>query len=258
MFDPLSPPLLAHDSLPHLPHAVLRVLTQKDFFAWRHLRDEVIAGLPHPDMYVREADEAEFFDQSCLPRGLCIGVFVEAQLVAYAMLQMPAADDAENLGAVIGLPLASRSEVSHFASCMVRKPWRGKQLQSLLLRQRCALALAYQRPLCLAMTSLHNHVSRNNMLAQGMWIAWTGVIDGLRRHVLQIDLLGRLRWDLQDSLLLDAEDFDQLCAAAANGYVGVGEVFDGQRWVLRYARQLPDGESGPKNLSAPLHCAQPL
>ncbi len=76
--------------------------------------------------------------------------------------------------------------------------------------------------------------------------------------VLQIDLLGRLRWDLQDSLLLDAEDFDQLCAAAANGYVGVGEVFDGQRWVLRYARQLPDGESGPKNLSAPLHCAQPL
>lgn len=234
------PNLPASGTLPQLPQAALRVLMPEDFAAWMDVRNDVIAGLAHPDMYVREADEAAFFVQHSPPQGQCIGVFLGQELAAYAMVGMPGADDVDNLGAVIGLPSDSHGCVSHLASCMVRKPWRGHQLQALLLKLRCALAEAYQRPLCLAMVSLHNPVSRHNLLSHGMWIAWTGMIDGLRRHVLQIDLLGRQRWNLEDSRLIAGDDFEQLCAAAASGYVGVGEVLDGTRRMLRYARRLPD------------------
>lgn len=237
--------------LSQLPDATLRALTPADFIAWKQLRDEVLAGLAHPDMYVREADEADFFAQNSLPRGEGIGVFLGEELVAYAMLGMPAVGEDGHLGAVVGMPAGLQASVAHMASCMVRVPWRGNQLQALLLRLRCAVAQANDRPLCLAVVSLHNAPSRHNLLAHGMWIEWTGVIDGLRRQVLQIDLLGRARWDLQDTRLIAGDDFEQLCAAAANGYVGVGEVVDGAQRLLRYARRLPDAVAAS-------HGAQPL
>lgn len=226
--------------LPQLPNATLRALTQADFAAWKQLRDEVLAGLAHPDMYVREDDEAAFFTQHSLPRGECIGVFLGEELVAYAMLGMPVVGEYGHLGAVVGMPASRQAGVAHLASCMVRVPWRGNRLQALLLRLRCAVAQAYGRPLCLAVVSLHNAASRHNLLAHGMWIEWTGMIDGLRRQVLLIDLVERPRWDLQDTRLIAGDDFEQLCAAAASGYVGVAEVTDGPQRLLRYARRLPD------------------
>lgn len=239
----LPPAFPAPGVLPQLPGASLRALTQKDFAAWTHLRDEVLAGLAHPDMYVREADEAAFFAQNSVPRGECIGVFLGEELVAYAMLGMPAVGDEGHLGAVVDMPAAQQASVAHLASCMVRLPWRGNQLQTLLLRLRCALAQAHDRPLCLAVVSLHNAASRHNLLAHGLWITWTGMIDGLRRHVLQIDLLGRQRLDLQDSRLIADNDFEQLHAAAVSGYVGVAEVISAGRPMLRYVRRLPDALS---------------
>jgi len=247
----LPPPIGPALTLPQLERAQLRELTQDDFPAWMKLRDEVLAGLPHRDIYVREDDEAAFLAQHSLPQGHCIGVFVDAELVAYAMLGMPALGDSEHLGAVIGMAPDEQVCVSHLASCMVRSAWRGKQLQALLLKLRYALAQAYHRPLCLAMVSLHNAASRRNLLAQGMWIDWTGDIDGLQRHVLRIDLQRRPQWDLQDSRLIAGDDFAQLRAAAAQGYVGVEQLADGPRWLLRYVRRLPDA-------LAPAHGAVPL
>lgn len=237
-----TPPVFAAPGdLPQLPGAELRVLTQADFPAWVQLRDEVLAGLAHPDMYVRESDEAAFFAQNSLPRGRAIGVFLDDALVAYAMLGIPDMGEDDHLGALIGLAPEAQASVAHISSCMVRTPWRGNQLQALLLRLRCALAQAYDRPLCMAMVSLHNVASCHNLLAHGMWIAWTGEIDGLQRHVVQIDLLGRTRWDLQDTRLIAADDFAQLRAAAASGYGGVAQIVDGPQRMLRYARRLPDG-----------------
>jgi len=239
----LPPTFPAPGNLPGLPGATLRALTSADFAAWTQLRDEVLAGLAHPDMYVREADEAEFFAQNSLPRGECIGVFLGEELVAYAMLGMPAVGENGHLGAIVGMPVHQQANVAQMASCMVRVPWRGNQLQTMLLRLRCAVAQAYQRPLCMAVVSLHSAASRHNMLAHGMWIEWTGVIDSLQRQVLKIDLYGRARWDLGDTRLIAGDDFAQLCAAAASGYVGVAEVIDGRQRLLRYARRLPDAVS---------------
>lgn len=235
------PPLLpAPRALPHLPGVQLRLLEPRDFTAWRQLRQEVIAGLAHPDMYVGEDEEAAFFAQHLRPRGHCIGVLFEHELVAYAMLGLPDPGAPGHLGAVIGLAPREQACVSQLSSCMVRARWRGKQLQSYLLKLRYAIAQACHRPRCLAMVSLHNAASRHNLLAQGMWIEWTGTIDGLRRHVLQIDLRGAPRRDLSQTRLIAGDDFAQLCAAAADGYVGVEEVRGGARPLLRYARRLPE------------------
>ncbi|MET1114149.1 MAG: hypothetical protein ABWY08_04220 [Comamonas sp.] len=228
-----------------LPGAHLRILGPQDFSAWRQLRDEVIDGLEHPDMYVREDDEAAFFAQNTQPGGECIGVFLDQELVAYAMLGLPAAAAPSHLGAAIGMAPREQAGVAHLASCMVRVPWRGNQLQALLLKLRYGLAQAYHRPRCLAMVSLHNAASRHNLLAQGMWIEWTGVIDGLQRHVLQIDLHGRARLDMSRARLIAGDDFGQLCAAAAEGYVGVEQVRAGARLMLRYVRRLPDAQPAP-------------
>lgn len=233
---PLALPASA--ALPHLTGAQVRLLEPQDFAAWTQLRSEVIGGLAHPDMYQCEDDEAAFFAQHQPPHGYCIGVWLERELVAYAMLGLPAPGTPGHLGAAIGLAPQEQAGVAHLASCMVRAPWRGNRLQVLLLKLRCAMAKAQHRPRCLAMVSLHNAASRHNLLAQGMWIEWTGMIDGLRRQVLQIDLRGGPHWDLSQTRLVAAEDFAQLCAAAAEGYVGVDEV-DGARPMLRYARRLP-------------------
>lgn len=235
-----SPILPAPGPLPQLPGAHLRILGPQDFTAWNQLRDEVIGGLEHPEIYVREDDDAAFFAQNTQPDGECIGVFVDQELVAYAMLGLPDPGAPGHLGAAIGMAPREQAGVAHLASCMVRVPWRGNQLQALLLKLRCTLAQAYDRPIGLAMVSPHNAASRHNLLAQGMWIEWTGVIDGLRQQVLQIDLHGRARWDASRTRLIAVDDFEQLCAAAAEGYVGVEDVRGGARPMLRYARRLPD------------------
>lgn len=245
------PHLPALGRLPQLPQASLRALTFSDFPAWVRLRDAVLAELAHPDAYVREKDEARFFVRNSPPHGEGVGVFVAHEMIAYAMVSLPAVGDPDHLGAMIGLPSAGHFRVAQMTSCMVRQPWRAHQLQGQLLKLRCALAHAYQRPLCLAMVSLHNPQSLHNLLSQGMWIVWTGMIDGLRRHVLQRDLRSRRCWDPTDHWLIAADDFEQLCAAAASGYVGVEEVFDGVRRMLRYARLLPAGqEAGPAGMPA--------
>ena len=235
---PPSPPVLLPESgLAQLPEASTRLLGPGDFGAWMALRDEVIAALPDPDLYVREDDEAAFFHEHMYPHGETIGVFVEEMLVAYAMVELPAAHAPHNLGQVIGLPAALHGMVAHLSSCMVLPAWRGRALQRTLLAARLGLAQACGRPLCMAMVSLANHRSRHNMLRQGLRIVWTGWIDGLQRHVTMIDLQHGLQFEGAGERLLPSGDFEALRAAAQSGYAGVGEIRAPDGAVsLRYAR----------------------
>lgn len=215
------------------------MLLPGDFGAWSTLRDTVIAGLPDPDLYVREDDERAFFDAHTEPAGETIGVFAHGELVAYAMVGFPACGGAAlNLGSTIGLSAAQQGRVTHLSSCMVVPAWRGHGLQRVLLAARLSLAHARGRPVCLAMVSLHNHSSRHNLLRQGLHIAWTGAIDGLQRHVAMIDLEHGLHFDMADEILLPSGDFAALRDAAAAGYACIGEVRDASGVRLRYVRHL--------------------
>lgn len=228
-------------NLPQLnpaPGMSARTLQDSDFEAWLGLRDEVIATLPEPDLYVREADEALFFAQHTGQSGACVGLFDGQRLVAYAMLGFPMPGASGHLGAAMGWGLQAQQEVAHLASCMVVPAWRGHRLQQTLLAARLALAQAAGRHICLAMLALGNHASRHNLLRQGLHLAWTGEMGGLHRHIAMIDVRSGLHLDMGDELLLASDDFDGLCAAARQGYAGVGELRQGEQVRLRYLRVL--------------------
>lgn len=221
----------------------MRGLTAEDFLAWNTLRDKIIAALPHPDCYVREDDEQAFFTSHTGRGGKIIGVFHRAELVAYAMAGFPEVAATDNLGAVMGLDQALLSRVTHLSSCMVLPAWRGLGLQRALLEERLSLARARARPLCMAMVSLHNHGSRRNLLRQGLHIAWTGTIDGLKRHIAMADLQHEhgLRYDMTDERLLPGDDFAALRDAGRQGYAGIAEVRNASGVQLRYVRYLRQG-----------------
>ncbi|MDF1485551.1 hypothetical protein PY257_10230 [Ramlibacter sp. H39-3-26] len=239
MSKPFTPPSLPPNAaLAGIPDAHMRVLQDGDFAAWSALRDAVIAALPDPDFYVREDDEQAFFAAHASPHGETLGVFVGGQLVAYAMVGFPDAAAPDNLGRVIGLAPALHGAVAHVSSCMVLPAWRGHRLQRTLLDIRLMLAQMQGRHLCMAMVSLHNHLSCHNLLRQGLHIAWTGMIDGLQRHVALIDLRHGLHFDMGDELLLRSDDYAALCEAGRAGYAGIGEVRERDAVLLRYVRHL--------------------
>lgn len=238
-FAQIQPVLLPDAGLGDLHQARTRLLDAHDFDAWMALRDTVLDTLPNTDFYVREDDEEDFFQAHMYPGGGVIGVFVGDALIAYAMLELPGEQEAHNLGQVIGLDPAQQGMVAHLSSCMVLPQWRGHRLQRALLSARLELARACGRPLCVAMVSLLNHRSRHNMLRQGLRVVWTGMIDGLRRHVAMIDLERGMDFAAGGELLLPSLDYEALRAAALAGYACVGEVRTANGAVaLRYARHL--------------------
>jgi GNAT superfamily N-acetyltransferase len=114
-------------------------------------RAQVLGQLTNPDIYVNEADERQFVSQHCGPAGLTLGVFDGPTLVAYAMLGLPTAHAADNLGHWFGLNLSDRAKVAHLASCMVLPSHQGFGLQRKLLAARFKLALPNRRNICIGM-----------------------------------------------------------------------------------------------------------
>ena len=238
----IPPQLPPASAFSHLPQVTTRVLTAQDLMPWQGLRDEVIRDLPNPDFYVREDDEAAFFTAHTGHRGQTIGVYHGEQLIAYAMVGFPQPQDAGHLGVVLGLAAPLLDKVAHISSCMVLPQWRGNGLQRTLLAVRLAMSQAQGRPYCLAMVSLHNHRSRHNLMRQGMHIGWTGDIDGLKRHVMRIDLHRGAHFDMADERLIDSADLDAQRRATRDGYVGVAELRrDDDLVTLRYVRALHHG-----------------
>lgn len=219
-----------------------RLLDQNDVAAVIRLRDEVLAGLDNPDMYVREDDENGFVrthigsgDDDCY--GRTIGVFDQNRLVAYAMLGLPTADDPDNLGHFFSPSLVSPERTAHLTSCMVLEPYRGRHLQRMLLVARVALAQAYGRDFCVAMVSLHNHASRHNLLREGLRIGWVGEIDGLRRQLMAVRPGQDWAFDRRTLRLVSGLDWRRQGQLTRQGWWGINVHQQGQtRKNLVFAR----------------------
>lgn len=171
-----------------------RFLTFADLAALQGLRNEVLASLPNPDLYVREADEPSFL-KSHIDRarsgGEAIGVFDGGRLAAYGMLSLPLAHDPDNLGCFLGYEPEQLAKTAHLASCMVSPAYRGRQLQRFLLSARMSLAMERGRDVCIAMVSLLNHNSRANLLREGLRVVWVGEIGGVQRQLMAAELPAR-------------------------------------------------------------------
>lgn len=202
-----------------------RLLAPVDADAVLALRDEVLRQLPNPDLYVRETDERGFVQAHLVNDGLSggetIGVFDAGRLVAYAMLGLPGADDADNLGRHFPAHIADPAHTAHLASCMVLEPYRGHHLQRMLLVARIALGQAHGRDFFVAMVSLHNHASRHNMMREGLRIGWAGQIDGLNRQLLAIQPGHDWRFDEGESHWVDGLDCQRQHELTRQGCWGV-------------------------------------
>lgn len=171
----------------------MRILTPDDLSALMALRNDVLASLPHPDLYVREPNDAEFVcahigAMTGIGEGETIGVFDGDRLAAYGMLGLPSEHDPANLGRFLGYEGPQLGLVAHIASCMVAQPYRGSHLQCALLAARMHLARQRGRKVCIAMVSPRNHASRTNLMREGLRSGWIGEIDGLQRELMAIDL----------------------------------------------------------------------
>lgn len=220
------PPDLSPTDPRHVGELDLQLLREAHVSAVLDLRNQVLGALTEPDLYVREADETGFVREHCGLRGETIGVFDRGQLVAYAMLGLPPADDPEHLGRPLQLPRSSWPRVAYVASCMVLPSHRGQGLQRNLLAARFALAQTRGRDICVAMVSLHNSASRHNLLKEGMRVAWVGDLDGLKRQLMYIDLAHPLRFDLGPEAVTHVVhhlDYARQRSLTEQGYWGVAE-----------------------------------
>jgi GNAT superfamily N-acetyltransferase len=221
------PPISAADA-GRLGHYQLRLLSVCDAPLVQVLRDDVLSRLEHPDLYVREPDEAAFVAEHlpghALCRGETIGVFDGTQLVAYAMLGLPAADDPHHLGMHIPHGGRALGQVAHLASCMVHPGHRGQGLQRRLLAARFSLAQAQGRPLCVAMVSLHNHASRHNLMRAGLRIVHVGDVTGLKRQLVALDLERSWKFDEAGARLVAAGDYEQQSELSRAGWWGIAMV----------------------------------
>ncbi|HZY20487.1 MAG TPA: GNAT family N-acetyltransferase [Ramlibacter sp.] len=232
------PALLAADRR-RLGDFQLRLLAPQDVPLVLALREEVLAGLADPDLYVREDDEEAFvrahIGADPTSSGETIGVFDGSRLAAYAMLGLPSPDHPDNLGRV----LARGRDAANIASCMVRPGYRGRGLQRTLLAARFSLAQAHGKVVCVAMVSLHNHASRHNLLREGMRIAWVGQLGGLRRQLLAIDLARPWDFDEENLRLVDPLDWERQRSLTAQGWWGISEMEGRGPDKLVFARHQP-------------------
>lgn len=244
----ISAPILPSLSCLPVPQQELdfRLLGLADAQAVMHLRAQVLAQLSHPDLYVREADEAQFVRRHLQAQappdlqswGASIGVFDGSKLVAYAMLGMPAATDPDNLAHHAGAAVADPESTAHLASCMVLPDYQGRHLQRSLLYIRCALARAWGRESILAMVSLHNHASRHNLMSEGLCVSWLGEIDGLRRQLLACKQTQPWYFDMRDMKKVSSLDWQSQQSLLADAWWGVRSVREPHGTSIFYARRL--------------------
>lgn len=168
----------------------LRALQSGDEAAVHALHDAVRAALPEPSMFQLWGG-AEAFVASHLPgpcsRGESWGIWApgqDAQLLAYASLTLPQANDADNYARQLGWPADRAARVGLLSAAMVLPAARGQGLQGRLIEQRVARAAELGLDEVLARSSPLNGRSRQALMHRGFAIVWLGEqVAGLQRHL---------------------------------------------------------------------------
>ncbi|MEC4720709.1 GNAT family N-acetyltransferase [Noviherbaspirillum sp. CPCC 100848] len=204
-----------------------RMLCEKEMGQLLDFRNLVLSSLSNADHYVKEQDEAVFVHKHLGPEGFTIGVYSNDELVAYAMLGLPPADETNELADRVDIPVGHRHLIAHVAGCMVHPAHRGRQLQKLLLAKRIEGARAQGKRYCISMASLSNHASRRNLLASGFHIARVTIMEAaLKRQLLLLDMVEQPVFDLSSARMAAAEDYATQQVLTQQGFRGIGEERD--------------------------------
>ena len=217
----------------------VRSLTTADVPSLSRLRSDVLDGLADTELYSRETDEIGFLRAHIgeTGPGETLGVFDGHELIAYGMIGFPDQADPIGFAHYICTDPSDLARTAELASCMVSARYRGRHLQRLLLAKRIELAQSRGRHLCVAMASLRNHVSRHNLMREGLQIGWVGEICGLKRHLLVLDLSQPRALNLGITQWVDAADWKRQQYLVQNGWWGVDSVRSSQEGsALVFAR----------------------
>lgn len=164
----------------------MRFVRHEELDALHRLHQAVVAGLHHPHLF--RPDSRAFMSQHIEARGRTVGIFVDRDLIAYAVISFPN-DDPDNLGRDLPLPPEEFAHVADYDGSAVRPDFRGNRLQQRMTEMRHRYALANDRYHILGTVSPQNAYSLANFLAIGCRVK--GVKEkygGMLRLIIHRDL----------------------------------------------------------------------
>jgi len=173
-----------------------RFLGESDLPALIALHHRVLDGL-RPGLLNAETDT--FFAEHVVESGRLLGMETDdGEMVAYAVLGLPAASARYNFGRDIDLPVSELGAVAHLDGVGVAPEWRGHGLQRAFARRRTAIAAEAGRRHVISTVAPNNLPSLHNLLAEGFAIVATRPMfaAGHIRHLVHLDLLRQRRPDV--------------------------------------------------------------
>ncbi|WP_267725745.1 hypothetical protein [Niveibacterium sp. 24ML] len=195
--------------MPELPAACrLRGLTEADLPALMPLHAAVMADLRDPSLFRLAGGPEAFFSSHVGARGESWGVFLADELVAYASLTLPRADDRDNYARDLGWPPERAARVAQLSAAMVAPEHRRLGLHGKLIDIRIARAQALGLPDLLVRAAPANALSRQTLIEHGFALVWLGVqAEGSLRHIF---------WRPADRMATGADDAGVIWADGAD------------------------------------------
>lgn len=212
--------------------AVIRLLNEADFLAYKQLDEEIIASLKMVGTYQANTDE---FAQNCISQrmGFAFGCFVEDEMVAYSMVFVPK-DSPKNLGLDVDLPKAYLSQVVHRDSVGVKPAFRGNGIQGILGRVSTKIILEKGYPFLFSTVHPQNTASLRNLTKQGFVIVKVKKkYGGKWRCILQYFPEEYRRYETNESIFVPQSDIDGQQKLLEEGYLGVEALRNG---TIKYER----------------------
>ena len=141
-----------------------RLLTIADLDALERVHRDIVARAPLGTVAL---ETTEFLARHLEADGYTVGLFFEAQLVAYGILGLSGAEHGR-LGALLGLSAQSCERLAVLDGVGVVPAFRGRGAHRYLNRVREALADRHGRQLIAASAAPANPVSWRNLMRQGL------------------------------------------------------------------------------------------
>ncbi|MBT8338940.1 MAG: hypothetical protein HKP58_19555 [Desulfatitalea sp.] len=200
---------------------IITTLEEKHLPEVMHLQKCITQNLPSQKLL--KPFSHEFMKQHLGHRGIVLGVFVEAQLVAFRCIYFPAVEDKEwNLGIDLKLPEEKLPHVANLQMVCVHPDFRGNALALKMNR----IALARLREI-----KTHYHVcatvSPDNiwnipvLLASGFCIArLKKKYRDKMRYIVYQNLLKPMSFQLGHTIKVPLDDLDTQIGLLRKGYVG--------------------------------------
>jgi len=141
-----------------------RLLTIADLDALEVVHRDIVARAPSGTVAL---ETSAFLARHLQTDGYTVGLFFEAQLVAYGILGLSGAEHAR-LGALLGLPAQRCERLAVLDGVGVVPAFRGRGAHRYLNRVRQALADRHGRQLIAASAAPANPVSWRNLMRQGL------------------------------------------------------------------------------------------